>query len=171
MGHLDVAPEPRAQAQTDVGALILRRVLRIDAHQAALGVLSVERTLRPAQDIHAVEHIEMVVERRLRHQRDIVVIDTHGRTVHTRADAADIHRRGEARAVGRHHERRHILRQLTQVAHIQLLQLLAAEDIRAHGLQAQTHLVLGLRHNNDLVEVNYFTGIGQFLCCNRRSNQ
>ena len=151
MGHLNIAIKAIADAQTDVGALIAHRVFGIDTHQSALSILAIERALGTTQDIHTVEHIEMVIKGCFRHQGDIVVIEADGGTVDTRADATHIHRRGEARAIGRHHERRYILRQLTQVADIQLLELFAAKDITTHGLQTQTNLFLRLSHHNHFI--------------------
>ena len=92
MGHLHVAIETTTHAELYVGALIGHRVFRVDAHQSALGVLSVKRSLRSAQDVNAVEHIKVVVEGSLRHQGDVVVIDAYGGVVDTRTDAAHIHR-------------------------------------------------------------------------------
>ena len=151
MSHFDIAIQAVADAQTDVGTLIVHRILRVDAHKAALSVLSVERALRTTQDVHTVQHIEMVIKGRFRHQRDIVVIEAHGRAVDTGADAAYIHRRGEARTIARHYKRRDILRELTQVADVELLELLTAEDIAAQGLQAQPDLLFRLRHNHHFI--------------------
>ena len=83
MGHLDVRVKPCADAQSDVGTLIVHRVLGIDANESALSVLSVERALRAAQHIDTVNHIEMVIECRLRHQRNVIVIHANGRVVDT----------------------------------------------------------------------------------------
>ena len=85
VGHLHVTPQARTDAQTDVRALVVHRVLGIHTHQSALGVLSIECTLRASEDIHAVEHVEVVIEGGLRHQGDIVVVDTHGGVVDARA--------------------------------------------------------------------------------------
>ena len=104
MSYLDVAPETRTDAQTNIRTLVVHRVLRVDTHQSALGVLSVERTLRATQDVYAIEHIEMVVERGFRHQWDVIIIDTHSRIIDARANTANIHRRGESRAIRWHHK-------------------------------------------------------------------
>ena len=81
VSHLDIRVQPRANAQANICALIVHRVLGVDAHQSALGVLPVERALRATQDVHTVEHIKMIVEGSLRHQGDIIVVDTHGGVV------------------------------------------------------------------------------------------
>ena len=151
MRHLDVSPKPRTEAQTDVGTLIAHGVLRINANESTLSILSVERSLRSAQDVHAVEHIEMVIKGGFRHERDIVIIDAHSGVVDARTDTTDVHRRGKTRAVTRHYERRHVLRELREVAHIQLLQLLAAEHAAAYGLQPQSYLLFRLRHHNHFI--------------------
>ena len=83
VGHLDIAPQPRADAETNVSTLIVHRILGVDAHQSALGVLSVERALWSTENVHAVEHVEMIIESSLRHQRNVVVINAHGRIVDT----------------------------------------------------------------------------------------
>ena len=93
----------------------------------------------------------MVIKGCFRHQGDIVVIETDSGAVDAGTDATHVHRRREARAVGRHHKRRDILRQLTQVADIQLLELFASEHITADGLQAQPDLFLRLRHHNHFI--------------------
>ena len=81
MGHLHVLVQARAYTYFYIRSLVIHRVLRVDTHHAALGILTVERTLRATQHVHAVQHEEMVVERRLRHQRNVVVIHAHGRVV------------------------------------------------------------------------------------------
>ena len=83
MSHLYVTIQACSNAKTDIRTLIVDGVLGVDTHQSTLGVLSIERTLRSSQDIHTIEHIEMVVEGSLRHQGDVIVIDTHCRTVDT----------------------------------------------------------------------------------------
>ena len=109
MGELYITVKTCTNAQTDICSLIIHGVLRIDTYQTALCVLTVERSLRTTQDIHTVDHVEVVVERSLRHEGDIIVIDTHSRAVYTRANATDIHRRREARAIRGHHKRGHVL--------------------------------------------------------------
>ena len=155
MGHLYIAIQTVTYTQQHIRTLIVHRVLGIDSHQSAFGILSIKRSLRASQDINTVEHIEVVVESRLRHQRDVVIINAHGRVVDARANTTHIHGRREARAVGRHHERGNILRQLTEVAHVKLLQLLTAKYAAAHRLEAQAHLLLGLGHDNYFVKVDY----------------
>ena len=83
VSHLYITIQTCSNAKTDVRTLIVHGVLGVDTHQSTLGVLSVKGTLRSTQDIHTVEHIEMIVEGSLRHQGDVIVIDTHCRTVDT----------------------------------------------------------------------------------------
>ena len=61
--------------------MIVHGVLGIDTHQSALGILTIERSLRTAQHIYTVNHIEMVVERSLRHEGQVVVVDAHSGVV------------------------------------------------------------------------------------------
>ena len=91
VGCFDVAVGLRAEAQAHIGALIGHGVARIEAHHAALGVQSVERSLRSAQDVHAVELVEVGVKLALVHHRQTVDIHAHGRTVDARSDTAYVH--------------------------------------------------------------------------------
>ena len=151
VSHLDIRIEARADAQTDIRTLIVHRVLGVDTHESTLGVLTIERTLRTAQDIHTVEHIEMIIESRLRHQGDVVVVNADSGTVDARTYTSDIHRGGKTRTVGRHREGRHVLRELREVAHVELLELFAAKDITAYRLEAEAHRLLGLCYHHHLV--------------------
>ena len=168
MRHLDIRVKPRSDAQLHVGSLIVHRVFRIDAHQSALGVLTVERALRTAQNIDTVEHIKMVVERRLRHQRNVVVIDAYSGIVDARTDASHIHRRGQTRTVLRHYKRRYELRQLAQIAHVQLLNLLTAEHAAAQRLKAQSNLLFRLRNHDHFVQVEHTRRVVLFNFGHRR---
>ena len=77
MGHLCVAVEVCAYTQSDVGALIAHGVLGVLAHQSALGVDTVEGTLRTTQHVDTVQLVGVAVEGRLIHQGYVVHIDTH----------------------------------------------------------------------------------------------
>ena len=136
VGSLGTAMETGADAQTDVSTLIVHGVLREDTHQSALGIDAIERSLRTSQHVQAIQSVEVGVECRLAHQGDIVDVDTHRGAVDTRADATHIHRRGVARAVGRHHEVGHKLRCIAQVAYAQVCHLAGCQHRGAHGLQA-----------------------------------
>ena len=160
MGHLHLAIESRTDAEVQVGALVAHRVLRVDTHDAALAVGAVEGTLRTAEHVDAVEHIEVGVIGRLRHQGDMVVVDAHGGVVHSRADAADVHRRGETAAVGGHRKRGHVVGQLTETAHIQLLHLPTAEGAARHRLLTEEEPFLRLGDHYYFVEVDHPTRIG-----------
>ena len=144
MGGLDITVEARADAQTDIGTLIAHGVLGVLAHQSALGINTVERTLRTAQHVDTVELIGIAVEGRLVHQGDIVDIDAHRGAVHTRADAAHIDGRRESRTIVGHDERGHIVGELAQVAQSETAHLIAGEHGRTHGLLAQLQILLRL---------------------------
>ena len=61
VSQFDITVKARADAQIDICTLIAHRILRIDAHKSALGVLAVKRPLGTAKYIHTIEHVEMVV--------------------------------------------------------------------------------------------------------------
>ena len=85
VGHLGLAAlsEAHTQPQVHVRALIVHGVLGIDTYDAALAIATIEGALRTTQHVNSVELVEMGVEGRLRHQGDMVVIDTYGRVVQT----------------------------------------------------------------------------------------
>ena len=149
----------------------MHRVLGIDTDDAALGISTIERALWTAQHIDTVEHIEMGIERRLRHQGNVVVVDAHRRIVHTRAYTSYIYRGGQTAAILRHGERRHITRQLAHALYMQLTQVAAAQRTAAHRLLAQQEAFLGLCDNDDLVEVYYFRSIVHLYGVNEKGTQ
>ena len=136
VSDLHITIQPSTNAQTDIGTLIVYWVLRIHTNQSTLGVLTIESALWTTQHIYTVQHIEMIIECRLRHQRYVIIINTYCRVINTRAYAANIHRRCETRAIARHYKRWYVLRKLTQIMHIELLQLLTTKHITANRLQA-----------------------------------
>ena len=91
VSHLYITIQTSTNAQTHISPLIIHGVLGIDANQSTLSVLSVEGALRTTQDIHTIQHIEMIIECRLRHQWDVIVIHTHSRIVDTRTNTTHIH--------------------------------------------------------------------------------
>ena len=91
MGNLNVTPQTRTDAKLNIRTLIVHRILRIDAHQSTFRILTVQRTLRTTQHVNSVQHIEVVVESRLRHQGNIVVVNTNSGVVDARANTSDIH--------------------------------------------------------------------------------
>ena len=127
VSHLGIAIEVSANAQLDVGTLIAQRILSVLAHQSALGIHTVERTLRTTKHIHTIQLPCVAVKGRLIHQGDIVHIDTHRRTVHTRANTSYIYRRGKAGTIVRHHERGHEVGDFAQVAHAQTTYLITRQ--------------------------------------------
>ena len=144
MCHLGIAVHAGAEAEPDVGALILEGVLGIDAHQSALGVHAVEGALGTAQDVDALDAVEMAVEKALVEQGNSIDVHAHGRTVLAGTDATHIHGRRVARAIVGHGERGNILRQFAKVAHAERAEVAGREHIAAEGLLAHTERLFGL---------------------------
>ena len=89
--------------------MVSHGVLRVQTNQATLGVHAVEGALGTAQDVDALDAVEMAVEKALVEQGNSIDIHAHGRTVLTGADATHIHGRRVARAIVGHGERGHVL--------------------------------------------------------------
>ena len=162
MSHFHVSVERRSQSQLHVGSLLVHRIFRVDSDEAALGILAVERALRTAQHIDAVELIRVGVERALADERHPVLINAHGRAVHARPDASHVHRRGVARTVVRHRKRRHKLRHIAQVAQRQQLHFLRRKHRRTQRLHTQSETLFRLRNHHHLVQVAHACGVALF---------
>ena len=155
VGHLGAPQEVGADAQPQVGALIVHGVLRVQPHQSALGIHTVERTLGATEHVDTAGLVEVGVEGRLRHQGNVVDIDAHRRAVDARADASDVDGRRIARPVVGHDERRDKSRHVAQVVQPHERQLAAGHHVRAQRLLAQLLVVLRRRHHDDLVQVDH----------------
>ena len=83
MSHLSAAGETITDAKTDVSSLIIQGVFGIDAHQTALSVLAVERSLRTAKHVSSAKLVGVHVEHALADEGNVVDIDSNGRTVDT----------------------------------------------------------------------------------------
>ena len=79
--HLYIRIQSRTDAQVDIRTLILHGIFGIDSHQSTLRILPIKRALRTTHNIHAVNHIEMIIKCRLRHQRNVVVIHADSRII------------------------------------------------------------------------------------------
>jgi len=137
VGGLGLALAVHASAQAQVGALGVHGVARIEAHQSTLGVHAVEGALRSAQDVDALQGVEVLVVHALRDQGDAVDVHADGRTALLGADAADV----------------------GNVAKPQVLHVGSGEEGAAQGLCAQPARLLGLGHDDDLVEVDDAGGV------------
>ena len=92
VGYLGTAIEASTEAQADIRALIGEWLPGVEAQQSALGILSVERTLSATKHVDAVNLVGMKIKHRLADDRDIVDIESHGRTIHARTYTTHIHR-------------------------------------------------------------------------------
>ena len=81
MGNLSMRRQSRANTHREVCTLIRHGVLRVDVHQSTLCVHTIQGSLGATQYIDTIHVVEMVVEGSLRHQRNVVVVDTHRRIV------------------------------------------------------------------------------------------
>ena len=127
MRSLKIAVTTAAIAYPHVGALIVEGIARIESHQSALGILSVECALWTSQHIHTTQLIGVQIESRLAHHGYSVHIHTDGWTVHTAAYASHIDCRRETAAIVGHYEVGDIRRQLAQVAGSQPVHLEVSE--------------------------------------------
>ena len=162
MARLDLAQESGSQRELHVRALILEGTAAVKAHQAALGVHAVKCPLRPVEDIHAVDVIDVEVEGTPAQDGHAVHIDSHSRRVDARTDPAHIDGRGIAASILGHGERRHEGRQLPHVLHVEALQLRTVEGGAAQGLLPETESLLGLIDDDDFVDVIHSGGISFF---------
>ena len=124
---LKIAVTTTAIAYPHVGALIVEGIARIESHQSALGILSVECALRTSQHVHTAQLIGVQIESRLAHHGYSVHVHTDGRAVHTAAYASHIDCRRETTAIVGHYEIGDIRRQLAQVADSQPVHLEVSE--------------------------------------------
>ena len=85
--------------QTDVGTLIVQRVLGVDAYESAHRIPSVERALWSAQDIYALHVAQVEVVGALIHPWDVIYIQPHGRSVDAASHSAHVYRSGLTAAV------------------------------------------------------------------------
>ena len=140
----------------DVRALLHQGVGGVDADKAARRVASVERALRTAQHVHArhVEEVEIVGA--LVEIGHVVHVQTHGRRVDARADAADIYGRGEFRAVFGHIEVGHGGREAFHVRNVEPFERGFVEQAYRNGLSPQRVGLLGRCHHHGFLNVNVF---------------
>ena len=100
--------------QADVRALIMERVAGKHAKQAAHGIPSVQCGLRAAQHVHAFHVQQFNVVGTFVGISHVVYVQSYGRGVDARTDAADVSRRGQTAAVIRHVEVRYESRKFLQ---------------------------------------------------------
>ena len=132
-----------------------------DAHQAAHGVAAVERALRTAHHIDAVNTLEVEVVGRLVDIGHIVHIEAHGRRVHARTDAADVAGRGDAAAVVGHVEVRRKGGEVLDVLHAAELEMAGAEERGAEWLATQLRRFFRRGHHYGLFNVERLQGVGR----------
>ena len=72
--------------------MILKRIAGVEAKQSALGVLPVERALRPPQHVYTVELISVEVVGRLADNGQSVHVKPHSWIIDARTDATHIDR-------------------------------------------------------------------------------
>ena len=153
MSYLRRALHTCAQAYLHVRTLIFHRVLGVDAHKSALGVLPVERALRTAQHVYSVHLIVVHIKRALAQQWHSVEIHSHRRIVNARADATYIYCRRETRTVFRHDKRGYKGCQIPHVLNAQGRQFAAGEHRRTHRLASQRITFFRLRNHDNLIKV------------------
>ena len=88
-----------AGPQVDFSTLVGERVLGEHTHQAGHGVAAVNRALRPAQHVNTVDVQQFNVVGTFVGISHVVYVQSHGRGVDARTDAAHINGRRKARTV------------------------------------------------------------------------
>ena len=159
VAHAGLVVVVGSSAQHEVRPLIGEGRLGEDTYQAAHRVASVERALRASHHVDTLDVGVVEVEGRLVDEGDVVHVETHGRRVDARTDAAYIDRSRQLRAIVGYeqigHQRRQALDRTYGITpHVGL-----RERRGRKGLLAQTAVFLGCGDYHHFFDIHHLDGV------------